>query len=133
MNQLFRGKSIRAGKWTYGSIVQDKDKSFICTGTFHGIMEVNPETVSQFTGLYSFVFDTISIETKAFYGDIIRYATTEGTVFIKHLWWSEELQSTMIGNFPYYRLHESAFIQPSRLQFEIIGNIIDNPELLEND
>jgi len=88
--------------------------------------------IMQFTGLKSYKFNTISEEEDCYYGDIIRFSDTEGKIYIKEVWWSKEFQSTMIGNLPYYKLYESAFIQPSKLEFEILGNIYENQELLDD-
>lgn len=80
--------------------------------------------IRQFTGLKD------NNGKDAYYGDIIVHSTTEGGIFRRVISWSDELQCTMIDNMPYYRLHESGYIQPSKLEFEIIGNIHQNPELL---
>lgn len=54
-------------------------------------------------------------------GDTIRYATTEGKLFEKLLWYdNKDFHCLMIGNLPYVQLFESAYIQPSKLHFEIV-------------
>lgn len=78
----------------------------------------------QYTGLK----DVNGVE--AYEGDIIEHSTTEGGIFKRVLSYSEELCTLMVDGFPYYRLHESGFIQPSKLQFVIVGNIYQNPDLL---
>lgn len=137
----FRGKDHTTGKWVYGSYVRYKDYSgkiieaIIDENGY--IIKIIPETVRQFTGLLGFNIGEFSHQNKAeqeaYYGDIIKFIDTEGDVFTKELWWNEELQCTMVGSLPYYYLHESGFIQPSKLVFQIIGNIHDNPELLKRE
>ncbi len=86
----------------------------------------NPEDsiLMQFSGL-------IDVNgNDAYIGDIIEFATTEGKVLTHIIEWSDEWCCLCIGQFPYYRLHESGFIQPSKLVFNILGNKYSNPELL---
>lgn len=99
-------------------------------------ISVMPHTVGQFTGLYGCKpFQNPYVdkaEQEAYYGDIIQYQDTEGEVYVKELSWSDELQCTIVGNvYPYSDLHKSGYIQPSKLAFVILGNIYDNPELLD--
>jgi hypothetical protein len=83
----------------------------------------------QFTGLKSSDKGGMPIK-EAYDGDIIRFYTTEGNEYTKVLSWNEEMKCLMVGNIPYHQLYESGYIQPSELEFEIIGNIFENPELI---
>lgn len=64
-------------------------------------------------------------------GDIIRFNTTEGTTLTHQIWFSKELLCFMVGPIPYSKLYDSAFIQPSKLECDVIGNVYQNPELLK--
>jgi len=79
----------------------------------------------QFTGLKD------KNNKESYYGDIIEFQNTEGHRFVKKLFFCNKTQSTMVGeNWTYNDLCNSGFIQPSVLEFEIIGNIYENPDLL---
>lgn len=129
MRQIkFKGKDIE-GVWRFGSLVIDNapmigKQYMIVDNRVHYV--IHPETVGQSTGLKD------KNGKEAFLGDIIRFTDTEGRVFVKELSWSADLCCVMVGNSSYQRLHESGFIQPSVLEFELIGNIHDNPELLKD-
>lgn len=111
-------------KMTYWKLGSGLDRSVFYDSAVSG--EFGPGAVMQFTGLKDIN------EKDSYYGDIIEHSTTEGGIFRRVLSWSDELCTLMVDNFPYYRLHESGYIQPSKLEFEIIGNIYENPELLKN-
>lgn len=80
----FRGKTVETKEWICGFISIRKpfidDRYYIGVKSLGGntLFQVEKESVSQFTGLYSTAFNTISKVQEAYYGDIIRYVTTEG-------------------------------------------------------
>ena len=113
---LFRGKRLDNGEWVYGSFLQVEhvDGSFT-TAIFQkkdagGDAEVSPATVGQYTGL------TDKNGKHIFEGDIVK-------VDEKHYEVKFVLGQFFIGiNMP---------IAYKRFDCEIIGNIHDNPELLD--
>ena len=70
--------------------------------------------IRQFTGLIS------SKNEEAYLGDVISFQTTEGKEMVKELWYCNNKQSLMVGNFTYYELTQSGFIQPTKLEFDIL-------------
>lgn len=66
--------------------------------------------------------------TEAYFNDVILYQNTEGQTRNAKLWYDDKENCLMVGNFPYHTLYNSAFIQPSKLEFEIIGNVYTMPE-----
>lgn len=137
---LFRGKRVDNGKWVYGSL--------ICAGSYVAILEneddvhptdypylddqigtidgkatlIVPSTVGQYTGL------TDMNGKKIFEGDIVCYRTScaHRTMKIIH----------QAGG--YIAADSTSLLRMSNLKkdfwnkyMEVIGNIHDNPELLE--
>lgn len=126
---LFRGKRVDNGEWVKGdpagSICGTISKIEFYDGlTDCETVDVIPETVGQFTGL------TDKNGTKIFEGDIVTYdkeyggkTREKGTVYwCDGAFWVENVQNKegygLLGALVNYQL-------------EIIGNIHDNPELLE--
>ena len=114
---LFRGKSIDNGKWIYGYAAMSGGTFIICDNglTYGGfiVYEVIPETVGQFTGL------TDKNGVRIFEGDILQYEWS-GKKNIDYIEYS--------GNMFTY----SECIRFSLSDDEVIGNIHDNPEILNN-
>ena len=129
---LFRGKRIDNGELIEGFYAKSGDRNFILIDNDFAVgyvimKEVYPETVGQFTGL------TDKNGKKIFEGDIVRYQPE---------YWCEPLQS-VVGycadkwNYPAFDLKDHDY-EANGLQCaheeggcEVIGNIHDNPELLE--
>ncbi len=118
---LFRGKSINNGKWLYGDYMRYAGGAQIWThdadgGTWNAI--VDPKTAGLFTGL------TDKNGVKIFEGDIIK--TGDGTVCSVE--WDGE-NARFLG-FTAERARMIVYVgrEPKA---EIIGNIHDNPELLQ--
>ena len=132
---LFRGKRLDNGEWTEGYLLEQNTPSYNAyvvphimieqdnrhTDILeHEIEEVDPATVGQYTGL------TDKNGKKIFEGDIVEggdFDAEEGYGVIR---WEdgafEVATETFLGTF-----HENYWGK----DFEIIGNIHDNPELLE--
>lgn len=127
---LFRGKRIDNGEWVYGYAVKgcDKDNQMfiaqsIGLGFFTGgvsAKEVIPETVGQFTGLCD------KNGNKIFEGDIVKYGNTIHKAIF------EQRNGTAYFGLVYSEIETLPFGHYQDLkQIEVIGNIHNNPELLE--
>lgn len=127
----FRGKRIDNGEWVYGYLIGtdaivgnivDWDSEYFCTEFW---CKVDPETVGQYTGLKD------SKGKEIYEGDILRvpdlYETPENTETTYHVEVIEFKNfSFNLGNSPLGEDYE--YVSD---ECEIIGNIHDNPELLE--
>lgn len=130
---LFRGKLIDNGEWVYGSLISWADGSCsIESGKLDTPMWcVIPETVGQYTGL-------TANGKKIFEGDIVRgrhwtsYNDKNPEDF--HLWrvdWSEKSGLITFVDSPTTKARMSIHDFADFEEVEVIGNIHDNPELLE--
>ena len=150
---LFRGKRLDNGEWVYGSFlhVEHEDGSFT-TAIFHkkdsgGDAEVFPPTVGQYTGLKD------KNGKRIFEGDIVRYTfdspddptATENGLKVRtgRIFWSDWRASFAVTA----GINGSASLNNDVARYvrgrqiyeyvrgantvEVIGNIHDNPELLE--
>lgn len=121
---LFRGKRFFDGEWVDGSLFIDekKDKHEILVGyvNYRVGWEVVPETVGQFTGL------TDKNGKKIFEGDIMPVWEQGEEYHYKVVYNGDCFMLSMLdseqGSYP---------LSTKNLMSEVIGNIHDNPELLE--
>ena len=124
---LFRGKRIDNGEWVHGSVIV-----FPCGGTCIAKkteldfeleqIEVDPATIAQCTNL------TDKNNAKIFEGDIIWGTGSKANMDNFVIRWSEAICGFTAG--------EGKRVWPNLNQatignYEIVGNIHDNPELLE--
>jgi uncharacterized phage protein (TIGR01671 family) len=137
----FRGKNKKNGEWFYGNLY-DKDisgRTHICT-TKKGCFDIDPDTVGQFTGL-------LDKNRKEIYeGDLLRFPAKdqyEQNNFVayeifwhdndcadRHIGWQmnrQHFQGSLCGN----DMGLITFLPHWSEKMEVIGNIHDNPELIE--
>lgn len=140
---LFRGKRVDNGEWIEGHLIWCEDgraritpshTDIFCYEMDESIIQtvahrVVPETVEQYTGL------TDKNGTKIFEGDIVKeyleslkeIGFNKGFDFGKVFWYSKDVQFLRTSK---VFIDDAAILSDSH-KYEVIGNIHDNPELLE--
>lgn len=131
---LFRGKTIATNKWIQGGYYSAGSRTFIVaevefetnwnidTQIYKGyrMYEVHPSSVGQY------IDDTDHNGTKIFEGDIVREYGNDEDGYAQVFWEDQSSQFSIIwpgllSDFDSFYGHE----------LEVIGNIYDDPELLE--
>ena len=120
---LFRGKRIDNGEWAYGYYLADKLGSYI-SGKHYKII---PETVGEYLGIPD------KNKKKLFEGDIVKvkdYIDLYEVIY-EPLWMQFVLKQRW-HNVEYVMLGGQDDDSVWYDEIEIVGNITDNPELLES-
>lgn len=133
----FRGKSVSTGKWLYGYLAEDKFFSTYLsacekvifknleafnTDNFSYVVndcKVSENTIGQYTGLCD------SNGKEIYEGDILKMSIAEDSIGVVK--WNSKQAAFVIkmkNSSQWYYLHQS---------YQIIGNIFDNPNLIENE
>lgn len=124
----FRGKAKNDGEWFFGNLFDNDTagRTHICT-TKKGCLDINPDTVGQFTGLLDKngkeIYEGDIIRTKR-YGIVHGQSNTQGA----------DLFRVVYKNAQFYIDNKLRhfYLQDSKCN-EVIGNIHDNPELLKEE
>ena len=126
---LFRGKRIDNSEWAFGSLLIGRTATFIWNNTEVFAKDIDRSTVGQYTGLTDkngkkiFEGDIIKIVPDYDYSDdysISKVYSYNGILCVDYH--GDDFDSTALGFLDDY-LPDG--------DFEVIGNIHDNPELLE--
>ena len=147
---LFKAKRIDNGEWIIGSLIKTKKDYYICEKPyecmdeysslngqsygFGGFKFVDQSTICQYTGFTDKNGQKIwenDVVKKEFYTDYDNYANSEEYIgFVKFedcAWVIETKVDNRICTRP---IIESMAYSEDIKHFEVIGNIFDNPELL---
>ena len=137
---LFRGKRTDNGEWIYGYVNQHRGESIldcmceqinsddfyiydyaakIDTGIYGLLYKIIPETRGEYTGL------TDKNGVRIFEGDIVRSVSGGYSNFI--ILWDNQNALWFLRA----KNYTTDFYHHFSNEFEIIGNIHDNPELME--
>ena len=136
---LFKAKRIDNGEWVEGYYVYCRKRHYILPVLNKAIgfderedewVEVDPDTLCQYTGLTDkngkkiWENDIVNCWTCIDIGDFANYRVEIGYVEMNY------------GSFGLHRIQDNTYYRPFKDYFEgynlhIIGNIFDNPELLE--
>lgn len=129
---LFRGKDPESGEWYYGYYVKRNDGdrgSLILEDYFLESYEiVKPETVGQYTGLSD------KNGRKIFEGDILLGRFDD----LFPMFSTEESRCEVVWHDFGWHIKNSYGIDPAdqkwiKRHYKVIGNIYDNPELVEGE
>lgn len=116
----FRGLDIETNEWVYGGIDSKGDCISISIGRERYIV-IRKETLGQYTGLKD------KNGEKIFEGDILLYnEQVKTTVSYKNGAFIRSYENSNI-----YLLYDSFIMDGCLGDYEVIGNIYENPELLE--
>ena len=127
---LFRGKRTINGDWVYGDFVRGNERKSLRDSIFvydsetqsFNDYEINPSTLGQYTGLKDkngkLIFDGDIVKTDKFSEPNKQYIIKYDFQF-----------GAFIGQ-DRYNVYFVTFDGDSD-EFEVVGNIYDNPELLE--
>ena len=125
MRQIkFRAKALANGHWVYGNLIKRSDD---CVSIRNSKSEpwVDPETVGQFTGL------TDCNGKEIYEGDIVRIDGVETPLVVV---WDEYCACFSAVDYNEFNSFAHSDISwwnfPQHRRVTIIGNIHDNPELL---
>ena len=139
---LFRGRML-TGEWVYGyywtnemgnhfiKAIKSKDDNFVSNPTTNDF-EVNPETVGQYTGL------TDKNGKKIFEGDIVYITKFYNETYHRGCEEDNNLDTLNLSaevkhegsSFMFEEYYLDIF---DKEELEVIGNIHDNPELVEEE
>ena len=124
----FRGKSIETGEWIYGYYVYTNDRHRIIYEDYEGFYceeEVDPETVGEY----------ISLKDKAgreiYEGDILKLVLVDWSDVPEDIFTVSSEQ--FVEDVCYLKaiIANAIEVESQTDCIEVIGNIYDNPELLE--
>lgn len=116
----FRGKRIDTGEWVYGYLADENYINDINTVDLSSV-EVDPDTVGQYTGLKDWNGREI------YEGDFLK----SGDVIFE-IWWSDDNSCYMLDMVNPFKEMAIRMSDMNMTNMEVIGNRWDNPEMLED-
>lgn len=120
---LFRGKRLDTGEWVEGDLIHSCGRTY-CGIYGETLAQVDPATVGQYTGLRDRngkrIFEG-DVLVSFFCDDVPNYGERSVVLWHKHAWCSQ------------YRDYKPETLEDYEMTnyVDVIGNIYDNPELLE--
>lgn len=128
----FRGKLIDNNKWAYGDLLHESNCVSICRPGWYSI-EIAPETIGQYTGLKD------ENDVEIYENDIVEFSYKDTNYIVKIFWDKNDLtykieylsksNLNFCNSATLYKSQKKSALE--NLKIKVIGNIYDNPELLQ--
>ena len=126
---LFRGKSLVFDDWVEGDLLNYSPNPKICVTRNEeedkDLYFVLKETVGQYTGL------TDKNGKRIFDGDILKFKDDDGDYSLNEVYFDNNLLAFMTKETDRGSIDDMSGWEKWRENYEVIGNIHDNNELLE--
>ena len=133
---LFRGKSTISKEWVYGDLVHTSQLTAIkeVNGDYFRPISVSPDTIGQYTGLKD------KNGKKIFEGDVVHLkgdgngGTKVGKDYYRVVTFHEGSFCISIEDGVHYPVHTPIYEycdSHSIVNWDVIGNVTDNPELMK--
>ena len=121
----FRGKSEKTNEWVYGSLLRDEiQKKYYIVDNESGIgKEVDENTIGQYTSLKD------KNGVKIYKGDILKYSDEDTAIVV----FNEKYSYFMVK--PIQDFYFDSDVLGHTIEYnqvEVIGNVVDNRELLKD-
>jgi hypothetical protein len=110
------------GKWVYGYLVKD-DCEYLIGADVDSMFDVVPNTIGQFTGKYD-----VTTVTEIYEGDIL-YSSKVNEYFVVE-WDKASARFTLKNESATADWHDG---NEYEFDYEVVGNIYDDPELMEGE
>ena len=127
---LFRGKTLESGRWIYGDLRQwSSGHVGICDRETNRTIKVEAESVGQYIGLKD------KAGTRIFEGDIVKAVLPQTDCRAGVVWPARSVDffDGCFGLDPNPNYFDPFHSYAPTVMFEVIGNVHDNPELIEVD
>ena len=128
---LFKAKRKDNGEWVEGYYYQIWQQGYICWGMINNMpdmVEVNPNTLCQYTGL------TDKNGKRIWENDVVKCNKRKEGYDLYKVVWRKEFADFGVEPLMYKAQYPIGFTLGRTLRgcdYKVIGNIFDNPELLE--
>lgn len=121
----FRAKSVKTNEWVYGSLLRDEiQKKYYIVDNESGVgKEVDENTIGQYTSLKD------KNGVKIYKGDILKYSDEDTAIVV----FNEKYSYFMVK--PIQDFYFDSDVLGHTIEYnqvEVIGNIVDNRELLKD-